>query len=132
MWYPLGKPESLGVFHVLKGEYGQNKICKQRNHAGDQGVCERERDVYVREREREMCVGVCAQQSGAQEVCNVKMTLLTMFMFSGAILISLPEHRTGKLTHKIHVWVYICRCVRERGRDVCWCVRVPSRAVLRR
>ncbi len=81
MWYPLGKPESLGVFHLLKGEYGQNKICKQRNHAGDQGVC-----VYIRvcARGREMCVGVYAQQSGAQKVCNAKMTLLIMFMFSGA------------------------------------------------
>jgi hypothetical protein len=55
MWYPLGKPESLGVFHLLKGEYGQNKICKQRNHAGDQGVY-----IYVCVREREKCVLVCA------------------------------------------------------------------------
>ena len=79
-----------------------------------------------------MCVGVCAQHAGAQEVCNVKMTLLTMFMFSGTIFISLTEHCTGKHKHKMHVCVYIRRFVRVRGRDVCWCVHVPSRTVLRR
>ena len=37
MWYPLGKPQAPGVWHVLEGAYGQNKVCKQRARPGDQG-----------------------------------------------------------------------------------------------
>ena len=37
MWYPMGKPQAPGLFHQLKGAYGQNKICKQREHPGDAG-----------------------------------------------------------------------------------------------
>ena len=32
---PLGKPSAPGsMFHTLKGAYGQNKVCKERNHPG--------------------------------------------------------------------------------------------------
>jgi hypothetical protein len=37
MWMPLGKPEAPGLFHMLKGAYGQNKVCKEREHAGGDG-----------------------------------------------------------------------------------------------
>jgi hypothetical protein len=37
MWYPMGKPKTPGVFHMLKGDYGQNKICKQRDEDFGEG-----------------------------------------------------------------------------------------------
>jgi len=39
MWYPMGRPpaHATGVYHALQGAYGQNKVCKQRAHPGDQG-----------------------------------------------------------------------------------------------
>jgi len=37
MWYPLGKPAAGAMFYELRGGYGANKTCKERDHPGSQG-----------------------------------------------------------------------------------------------
>lgn len=37
MWFPLGKPSAGAMFYELRGAYGANKTCKERDHPGSQG-----------------------------------------------------------------------------------------------
>jgi hypothetical protein len=37
MWFPMGKPAPGQMFYELRGAYGANKTCKERDHPGSQG-----------------------------------------------------------------------------------------------